>query len=302
MLRTQQTRLSKCASLRFRHDNIAFQGRAAMQIISAKSETCGSSPVGAGLWPSRFLSREERRALEEAVGSPRTISAHSDLASERERADSLFLIKEGWAGRYNLTREGGRQFLALLVPGDLCNLDSLLFDQLDYGVRTLTPATIFALPRDRAVALATEHPGIARMFTWRAFVENATLGKWALALGRRSAKERLAHLLCELSVRLGIKDGGENSFEFPLTQEQIADAIGLTAVHVNRMMKVLRAEGVIALTNRTLTIQNVAQLRRIGGFDPCYLHIEQDDGTSANELVRPRSSSLREAQPSQLGA
>ncbi|WP_375383467.1 Crp/Fnr family transcriptional regulator [uncultured Sphingomonas sp.] len=230
---------------------------------------------GTRLWTSQFLSREEKHALEDSVLPAKSVRAGTDLVREGERADSLFIVADGWACRYTTTREGGRQLPTLLVPGDIGNLDSLLFDRLDYGVRTLTDTMIVTLPRDRALALAAQYPGIARTFTWLALVENATLGKWALSLGRRSAKERLAHLLCELSVRLDVEDGNESSFAFPLTQEQVADALGLTSVHVNRTMQQLRTDGVVATENRRMVIPNVAQLRHIGGFDPRYLHIDQ---------------------------
>ncbi|MDV5825740.1 Crp/Fnr family transcriptional regulator [Sphingobium naphthae] len=222
---------------------------------------------------SAFLSKEERQLLEAAILPPRVIRAGTDLAREGERADSLFIVADGWACRYSTTSDGRRQLPALLLPGDVGNLDSLLFDRLDYGVRTLTEATIVTLPRDRALALAAQHPGIARMFTWLALVENAILGKWALSLGRRSAKERLAHLLCELSVRLGNDDEAESSFDLPLTQEHIADALGLTPVHVNRTMQQLRTEGLIVSGNRKMTLPDVVSLRKLGGFDPGYLHI-----------------------------
>ena len=230
--------------------------------------------AGTRLWASRFLSREERAALEDAVVSTRSVNANTDLVREGERTDTLFIVTEGWACRYTTTREGARQLPALLVPGDVGNLDSLMFDRLDYGVRTLTQTTIAALPRDRALALAAQHPGIARTFTWLALVENVILSKWALSLGRRSAKERLAHLLCELSVRLDAEDGNESSFAFPLTQEQVADALGLTSVHVNRTMQQLRSEGMVATANRTMTLPDVQGLRQIGGFDPRYLHAD----------------------------
>ena len=228
--------------------------------------------AGTRLWASRFLSREERDALEDAVVATVSVNANTDLVREGERTDTLFIVVDGWACRYTTTREGGRQLPALLVPGDVGNLDSLMFDRLDYGVRTLTQTTIVPLPRDRALALAAQHPGIARTFTWAALVENVILSKLALSLGRRSAKERLAHLLCELSVRLDAEDGNESSFAFPLTQEQVADALGLTSVHVNRTMQQLRSDGMVASANRTMTLPDVQGLRQIGGFDPRYLH------------------------------
>jgi CRP-like cAMP-binding protein len=225
------------------------------------------------LWTSGFLSREEQCALEGAVLPVKNVVGNIDLVREGGRADMLFIVIDGWACRYTATREGGRQLPALLLSGDVGNLDSLMFDQLDYSVRTITSATIVALPLHRATELAARHPGIARTFTWLGLVDNAILTKWALSLGRRSALERLAHLLCELSVRLGARNEEESSFAFPLTQEQIADVLGLTAVHVNRTMQHLRAGGLIETANRTMTIPNVAKLREIGGFDPGYLHI-----------------------------
>ena len=257
-----------------------------MQIISAKQEIQRSDDEvlrGSGLWQSSFLSLEEQRTLAGVIGSPQLVDAHTDLVRQGEVADKLLLIVNGWACRYTSTREGGRQILAILLPGDLCNLDSLLFDRLDCGVRTLTRASVATLPRESALALATQHAGIAKAFTWLAFVENAMLGKMALALGRQSAKEKLAHLLCELSVRVGTQGEDEHKFELPLNQEQIADALGLTSVHVNRTLQLLRAEGLVATERRTMTLRSVSKLRQIGGFDPHYLHIKP-----AEAVPRPR--------------
>lgn len=231
-----------------------------------------SSLLSSRLMASPLLSDAERQALGDAMLPAKAVKANIDLVREGERADSLYLVTEGWACRYATTEAGERQLPALLVPGDVANLDIVMFDRLDYGVRTLSATTIVALPRDRARALAEEHPGIARAFTWLAMVENTTLSAWALSLGRRSAMERLAHLLCELSVRLDAGDGEASSFPFPLTQEHLADALGLTSVHVNRTMQHLRGEGLIETAERTMTLPDVAQLRRLGGFNGRYLH------------------------------
>lgn len=254
-----------------------------MQQAESSSKPLAPLPTpplaGTKLWHSRFLSREEQRALGDAISSVKRVGPNVDLVREGEPRDSLYIVAEGWACRYTTTREGGRQLSGLALPGDVANLESLLFDRLDYSVRTFTSATLVTVPGDRALALAAEHPGIARTFAWLALVENAVLGKWALSLGRRSAKERLAHLLCELSVRLDAEDGNESSFAFPLTQELLADALGLTSVHVNRTMQQLRTEGMVATANRTMTLPNVSGLRQIGGFDPAYLHIDPPEQT-----------------------
>ena len=231
-----------------------------------------SSLSGTRLWKSGFLSREEQHALEEAVSPAKAVGPNVDLVREGEHANALFIVVDGWACRYTMTRDGRRQLTALLLPGDVGNLDSLMFDRLDYGIRTIGQSMIVALPRDRALALAEQHSGVARTFTWLGLVENATLSKAALSLGRRSAIERLAHLLCELSVRLDAESDGESKFAFPLTQEHLADALGLTSVHVNRTMQHLRTDGLIATAKGKMTILDVAGLRLLGGFDPRYLH------------------------------
>jgi CRP-like cAMP-binding protein len=233
------------------------------------------------LWNSGLLSPEELHALEDAVSFERVYRSGSILIREGEQADTVSILLDGWACRFETTRGGGRQLPALLVPGDIVNLDALMFDRLDYGVQTLTQATTIALPRARAQALFAEHPGIARTFTWLAIVENSILSRWALCLARRVAIERLAHLLCELSVRLGGKDEQVSSFAFPLTQEQVADALGLTAVHVNRMLQALRNDGLIQTCNRHVTIPDGAKLRRFSGFDPAYLHSTAAPGFTA---------------------
>lgn len=219
-----------------------------------------------------FLSREEKQALENAMSSPRSIRPNVDLIREGDRSDSVFVLTEGWAYRYMTTPDGARQLPVLLVPGDVCNLDVLMFSRADYGVRTMTRATFMALPKAPVLALAAKYAGIARTFTWLALVENATLSKWALLLARRPAKERLAHLLCELTVRLRGEQGNTSCIAFPLTQEQIGDALGLTAIHVNRTMQRLRADGLVVITGRVMTLPDVAHLQKICGFDPHYLH------------------------------
>ncbi|MFT6571301.1 MAG: CRP-like cAMP-binding protein [Sphingomonas echinoides] len=237
--------------------------------------------AGTRIGASAFLSREERQALESAALPSRSVRAGQDLVREGEPADRLYLIMEGWACRYQTTRDGMRQISAMLVPGDTANVDSLTFDSPGYGVRALTEIKVLAIPCDRALALTTQHAGVARTFLFLALTDNAILSQWALCMGRLSARQRLAHLLCELSARLDPEEGNESSFELPVTQEQLADALGLTSVHVNRTMQQLRTEGLITTGNRAITIPDVVRLRSAGGFDPGYLHIRSDNAEGA---------------------
>ncbi|MDQ0840021.1 Crp/Fnr family transcriptional regulator [Sphingomonas faeni] len=225
------------------------------------------------IWSAQMLTRDEQYALEEIALHVTPVGPHTDIVREGEGTDRLFIVTKGWACRYATTRNGGRLLSRLLVPGDIANLDSLLFDRLDYGVRTITQTTIVALPRKRVSMLAAKYSGIARALACLAFTENAIVSQRALSLGRRSATERIAHLLCELSVRFDAEIGGESSYAFPLTQEVIGDALGLTAIHVNRTMRVLQKDGLIALENRYITIPDIAALRQACGFNPSYLHM-----------------------------
>jgi CRP-like cAMP-binding protein len=245
------------------------------QTLSRKSHAQDRIKAGllsTRLWTSGLLSPEEIHALENALAPEKVHRTGSIQIREGEQANTVSILLAGWACRFETTREGARQISALLVPGDIVNLDTLMFDRLDYGVQMLTRATTVDLPRSRAQALFAEHPGIARTFTWLAMVENTILSKWASCLGRRAAVERVAHLLCELSVRLGEKGEQVSSFAFPLTQEQVADALGLTSVHVNRMLQALRTTGLIQVCNRYVTIPDLEKLGRFSGFDPAYLH------------------------------
>jgi len=236
------------------------------------------------LWRSPFLTKDEQRAIEQAVSWSKSFDGHKDLVCEGGKTDNLLLVTSGWAYRYTCVPDGGRQLTALLVPGDIANLDALLFERVAYNVRTLTDVTVVALPRRQALALVKDYPGIARSFTGLAMIENAIASKWMLSLGRRSAHARIAHLLCEIAIRLGVEDGNDITFPFPMRQEQIGDLLGLTNIHVNRMIRQLRSDGLVQICDRVLTIPDVAALRHAAGFDPAYLHMNRHINAAARPM------------------
>jgi CRP-like cAMP-binding protein len=225
------------------------------------------------LWLSSELTPQERQVFEDALSDVRRLDPSHTVVREGEGADSLHLLLDGWACRYKLTKDGARQIPALLTPGDFCDLDALLFDRLDYGVTSLTPCTVAVLPRDEARRISAQHPGIAAAMWWLMAVENSILSEWTLCLGRRSALQHLAHLLCELLVRLAAAGRVEdNSYLLPLTQEQLADVLGLTAVHVNRTLQTLRNDGLISLEQGRLTILDWPAIKTLSDFRSGYLH------------------------------
>lgn len=218
-----------------------------------------------------ILSTEDQRALAEIATDPKPYRANATLVAEGARADHVHLLTQGWACRYKTTPEGARQITGLAIPGDICNLDSFMLSELNVGLRTLTTAAVISLPRQRLQAITDERPNIMRAFAWFAIVENAILEEWAWSLGRQSARKRLARLMCELAERLRVVCGNQAQFDLPITQEQIADAIGLTGVHVNRTMQQLRAQGLIVVDGRQIAIPDWAELCREGAFDGQYL-------------------------------
>ena len=219
----------------------------------------------------------EGRLRDAAIIATHRLKSHTDLLPEGGTTDRLYVVLQGWAFRYKTTRAGGRQIVGLALPGDIANLDALMFDRPGFGVSMLSAARLAELSCDRVLTLADQYPGIARLQTLVALVENRILAQWALNLGRLSSDARLAHLLRELLERT--RSGPErpdapDRLDLPMTQEQLADTLGLTAVHVNRMMQVLRRRGLIETDGRSIEFPDLPALWGMAEFDPGYLRVE----------------------------
>jgi CRP-like cAMP-binding protein len=218
------------------------------------------------------LTVDETDALLNLSGEVRRFGARQDVVRENDDADCVNVMLQGYACRYKQLKDGRRQITAYFVPGDPCDTSPILRPKRDYAVSTLSPAAIVAIPLDVLVALITAHPGIERALQWAGVAEGAITREWLVSLGQRTAFERLAHFLCEMFHRLqmvGLTDG--NRCEFPITQTELADTLGLSTVHVNRTMQDLRREGLIALKGRILVVHDIAMLQQISVFDPNYL-------------------------------
>ena len=183
--------------------------------------------------------------------------------------------------------DGKRQIMAYLVPGDFCDLHVFILKEMDHSIATLSRCSVVKIPRQRILEL-TERPAIARAFWWAALVDEATLREWLVNIGARPAEQRVAHLLCELLVRLrvvGLADGGR--YELPLTQKELGDTTGLSNVHVNRVLRRLRGEGLITFKDKHLVILDVERLKAFSGFTPNYLHLAERNGVR-NRAARAR--------------
>jgi CRP-like cAMP-binding protein len=244
------------------------------------------------LWLSAGLDAADRDALAAACGSVWTVSSGTDLLRQGTSNGALHIVLDGWAARYTIMEDGSRFISALALPGDICDLDALRFDQLDYGVMMLSAGTVMTLPRQRLDALFASNPAIADAFWSLALAENSVLTAWATSIGRRTAQSRLAHLLCELLVRLSVVGKADgHGYDLPLTQEHIADVLGLTNVHVNRTLQSLRSMDLVTVQHRRVTIHDWAALCRLCGYRSAYLHLETVDPLLARELPETSAQS-----------
>ena len=219
------------------------------------------------------LTAAEVAALERATGRPQTFGPRKDLIREGDQPGPVFIVLEGWTFRYKVLPSGTRQIMAFLMPGDACDLNIGMLAEMDHSIQTATSASISKISREAMDSLMAEYPGIARAMYVAQLVDEGTLRAWIVSLGRRSSAERVSHLLLELYVR-GVQNGiaGLNEITLPLSQVVLADALGMTPVHINRTLQELRRSGAIELERSLLRIRDVGALTRISGFDDGYLH------------------------------
>lgn len=220
------------------------------------------------------LSPGDEQALHDlALKRPRNCEARSDIISEGEDPKTVYLILEGWACRYKTLEDGRRQVLSLFVPGDLCDLHVYILEKMDHSIATLTPVRVALINPDELNEVTDAHPRVTRALWWESLVTAAIQREWLVSAGQRSSLEALAHLLCESYFRLRLV-GLENDMTcpFPLTQADMADALGVTQPHISRTLSELHETGVVTLKRRRLIVHDVAGLRKLASFNPDYLH------------------------------
>lgn len=212
-------------------------------------------------------------ALEAATKNPRRYEARKDLIREGDEPGPMFIVLEGWICRYKILPNGSRQIMAFLMPGDACDLHIRLLAEMDHSIQAITPAKVATVGRAEMQAMMRDHPNIAQAMYTAQLVDEGVMRAWIVSMGRRSSIERVAHLICELYLRarsIGLTHEGD--FALPLSQLVLADALGMTAVHINRVLKELRLAGAMALKRGSVTILDTSKLVEIAGFDENYLH------------------------------
>ena len=224
------------------------------------------------------LSQDDLAAIDQlAKRGLRDIGARRDLLQEGDPPRVVNLILDGWASRYKTLPDGRRQIVGLFLPGDLCDMNVYLLKQMDHNIGAITALRVAEITREDFERLLARHPRLAEALFWNELVTVAIQREWTLNLGQRSAYERIAHLLCETFLRLRTVGLTSDSMcPFPLTQLDIADASGLTAVHVNRTLQELRRDRLIELQSRILTIPDLEALKSAALFNDNYLHLNHE--------------------------
>ncbi len=217
--------------------------------------------------------------IEEIEPTVKQVEADCDLMREGDRPSRFVMFLDGMACRYKMMEDGRRQILAFHMAGDICDVGGLHLTQLDSTTRTLTSAQVVFIPHATVVSWSKFQPRL-REFLWRTVMADAAISReWIVNVGRRTAYQRTGHLLCEIVSRLrGALGLSGPSYDVPLTQLELADALSLTAIHVGRMLQQLRADGLADFSRNTLTVLNWRGLKQISGFHPGYLQEFGDVG------------------------
>jgi CRP-like cAMP-binding protein len=223
------------------------------------------------------LTQAERATLADLLETPRRIRAQADIVSEHSRPEHSTLLLSGFAGRYVTLADGRRQITEISIAGDFVDLHSLLMKQMDHGVIALTDVTVANAPHAALRRITEEHPHLTRVLWLDTVIDAAIHRQWIAAMGRRSGLAQLAHLLAELYLRLEIVGLARNRvFDLPLPQGVLGDALGLSAVHVSRLVGDLREAGLVRWSHRAVQILKWDDLVAVAEFDPTYLRLHRE--------------------------
>lgn len=222
------------------------------------------------------ISSEEERAIRGLVLETRRFRPDELIVRAGEELNNSLLLLDGWLARCKDLPGGERQVTELHVAGDFADLHGFTLKRLDHDILTMSECSIAIVPHDRLRELTDKHPRLGRVYWFATNIDAAIHREWALSLGQRSALSRMAHLFCELYVRLDVVGRvNRGSYEFPLTQRELSECLGLTVVHANRTIQELRRRALIELENRQLTILDRRGLEGVAQFDPTYLYLDK---------------------------
>jgi CRP-like cAMP-binding protein len=241
--------------------------------MSAPSDTL-LAPLVSKLKQWRLLSLEDEAAIVSLPFRVISLRPQEYIVREGDRPQTSCLMLSGFSVRQKVAGNGGRQVFAIHMRGDVADLQNSLLGRADHNLQAITHVEAALIPVQAIQELAFARPEVGRAMWHETLVEGSIFREWTLNVGRRDARSRMAHLLCEFALRFeaaGLSQ--QQDFELPMSQEQLADSLGLTAVHTNRMLMVLADEGLIARDNRAVRILDWSGLKDVGDFHPAYLHL-----------------------------
>jgi len=222
---------------------------------------------------TRFSAETENAVKEMAARRVVSLDRGQDIISEGEEPKTINLLVSGWACRYKMMEDGRRQILAFFIPGDLADLHVYVLNAIDHSIAAITPVTYAKLAPTEFEELSDGHPRLLRALWWESLVTDAIQREWLVSVGQRTALESVAHLACELFLRLRTVGLVKNqTCDFPLTQNDISDALGMTQPHVSRTIGELNATGAATLRRGKLEVHSLAKLQKLASFNPNYLH------------------------------
>jgi len=220
------------------------------------------------------LDEEEQAAIANLPVVRMEVAAHRDVVRLGERVEHACLVEDGLIGRFGQTETGTRQFVSVHMPGEMVDLHSMMVPQANAAVNALTGSIVLRVPHSSLREIGLRYPAVAAAFWRDCVIHAAIVAQWLVNVGRRDARSRLAHLLCEMALRHQRQGHAPaTKYELPMTQEQLADALGLTAVHVNRTLIGLRDDGLVVISRGSVEILDWKALVVTAEFDPGYLQV-----------------------------
>ncbi len=222
------------------------------------------------------LSEQEEDALMRVFSHTREFPRNTCIIRSGEEVTHSLLLVEGWACRSKMMRDGNRQILEMNLPGDFVDLHGLLLQRLDHNLETVTDCMIAFAPHDALRALTVEHPHLTRLLWLHTVIDAAIHREMVISIARRPAIGRISHLFLELQIRMSLVGRGDvAAFDLPLTQPELGEIAGLTSVHVNRTLKVMREQGLATFRKGRVELLNMEELRKVAEWDPTYLNLHK---------------------------
>ncbi|MAM62981.1 Crp/Fnr family transcriptional regulator [Maritimibacter sp. UBA3975] len=218
------------------------------------------------------LGPDDMERLEQVISDPFELGAREDLIHHGDDPENVHLVLTGMACRYKILPDGSRAIVALMLPGDICDLHVAILGQMDHSIGTLTDCQIVRIPKNTIADLLDNYPRIRHALFWSTLVDEAILREWLVNMGRRRSDHQMAHLFCEVHTRLAAVDQLYDSL-MPLTQEELGDILGISSVHAQRVISGLRNQGLINVQDSRVSVQDFDALSEFAEFEADYLHL-----------------------------